>query len=80
MTITQIRYFIKACETGSISTAAEELFITRSALSKAIKELESECGGRLFKHEGNLLVPTAAGEILREKGLEMIELSESAVR
>ena len=80
MTITQIRYFIKICETGSITAAAEELFITRSALSKSLKDLESECGGKLLMHEGNLLVPTLAGEILREKGLEMIELSESAVR
>ncbi len=80
MTLTQIRYFLKAYETGSITTAAEELFITRSALSKAIKELETECGSALFTHGGGRLIPTATGELLRSKGLEMIALTESTMR
>lgn len=80
MTINQIRYFLKAYETGNMATAAAELFITRSALSKAIRELETECGGPLFRHIGGSLEPTETGEILRAKGLEMIELADSTMR
>ena len=80
MTINQIRYFLKAYETGNMATAAAELFITRSALAKAIRELESECGGPLFRRVSGALEPTETGEILRTKGLEMIELADSTMK
>lgn len=40
MNLTQIEYFIRICESGSITKAADRLFITQSALSQQLSHLE----------------------------------------
>ena len=50
--------------TGSFSRAAEQLFITQSAVSQHIKQLESEVG-QLFERTSRQLKPTASAERLR---------------
>lgn len=52
-------------QTGSISGAAEKLFITQPAVSKRIKNLEDEFNVTLFDTVGRGIVPTqAANELL----------------
>ena len=41
MTIRHIKVFIKVCEHGSVSKAAEELCIAQPSVSQTIKELET---------------------------------------
>lgn len=48
MNLSHVEYFVKAAETLSFSRAAEELFVTQQAVSKAIAHLEGELGARLF--------------------------------
>jgi DNA-binding transcriptional LysR family regulator len=48
VTLRQLRAFVAVADTGSFTLAAERLFITQSALSGLIKELESTLGLRLF--------------------------------
>ena len=59
---------LRACEavarTGSVSAAAEELRVTRPAISKQIALLEQDLGCTLFHRTGNRIQPTAAGEEL----------------
>jgi DNA-binding transcriptional LysR family regulator len=69
MTFLQIKYFLKVCETGNISSAAQELYISRSALSKAIREMEIEFNTALFDRTKAGLALTAAGEMLYSKAL-----------
>lgn len=64
MTLKQIEYFRKVCEKGNISSAAEELFISRSVVSRAILELEDEFGDSLFIRSKNGVVLTESGHIL----------------
>lgn len=45
----------------SVSRAAESLHVTRSAVSQAIKLLESEIGQPLFTRRGRLIYPTSLG-------------------
>lgn len=52
MTLQQIRYALAVSESGSMSRAADELFITQSALSCAIRELETEVGITIFLRTG----------------------------
>lgn len=52
MTLQQIRYALAVSESGSMSRAADELFITQSALSCAIRELEAEVGITIFLRTG----------------------------
>lgn len=65
MNLRQIRYFIAAAETESVSRAAQELGISQSAITSAIQALEYETGASLFvrhakgvrlTHEGHQLV------------------------
>lgn len=47
-------------QTGSISGAAEKLYITQPAVSKRIKNLEDEFGTVLFDTVGRSIIPTTA--------------------
>ena len=40
MTLQQLRYVVTIAEIGTISKAAEELFVSQPSLTKALKELE----------------------------------------
>ena len=42
MNIRNLEYFIKVVDTNSFTKAAEELFISQSAISQQIKALEDE--------------------------------------
>ena len=55
MTIVQIKHFLAILEYNSFSNAAEEMFISQSALSKQIKSLENELGTALFVRSNNNL-------------------------
>ena len=48
VTLRQLRAFLAVTRTGSFTLAAESLYITQSALSGLIKELEQVLGVRLF--------------------------------
>ena len=48
LSLRQIRYFVTAAETESLSRAAHELLISQSSITEAIKTLEYEVGAKLF--------------------------------
>lgn len=66
MRFSSIEYFIAVAELGSLSSAANHLYITQPALSKQIKLLEQELGYKLFirSHQGMTL--TESGKLLYE--------------
>ena len=64
MKLTQIEYFIAVCDTGSFSRAAEKCHISQPGISKAIRELEEECGVALFQRNRNNIQITRRGRIL----------------
>lgn len=65
MTLTQIRYFEMVCVCGSMTKAAEELYISRPVISRALHELETEFGAELFERTRTGLELTQSGRILR---------------
>ncbi|ATL98382.1 LysR family transcriptional regulator [Aeromonas sp. MR19] len=48
-TFRQIRYFVAVADSFSVSRAAAELHISQSAVTSAIRELETELGAALFE-------------------------------
>ena len=64
MEIRDLRYFIASVEAGHLHRAAEQVGRSQPALSKAIKRLEQEFGGKLFQRDGRGLRPTTAGLML----------------
>ena len=48
MTVQQLKYIVTVAETGSITEAAKQLFISQPSLSNAVKEIEKEIGIAIF--------------------------------
>jgi DNA-binding transcriptional LysR family regulator len=51
VTLRQIQYFIAAAESGQFSAAAAKVRVTQTAITAAIKELESALGLKLFHRQ-----------------------------
>lgn len=62
MNITHLRYAIEVANVGSISGAAENLFMSQPNLSKAIKELEGSIGFMIFDRNKKGITVTDRGE------------------
>ena len=67
MKLLQMKYFQTVCRYGSITKAAEELFVSQPTISFCIKELESEFGVRLFHRRHNRLQLTVEGAYFLDK-------------
>ncbi|HEU4655885.1 MAG TPA: LysR family transcriptional regulator [Capillimicrobium sp.] len=64
MELRQLRYFVAVARHGSFTRAAEELWLTQSALSQQIRRLENEVGVPLLARTSRGAELTAAGEQL----------------
>lgn len=62
MTLQQLKYVVVTASVGTISKAAEKLYISQPSLTAAIKELEQEFGITIFIRHNKGVVPTAQGE------------------
>ena len=69
-----VEYILEVARCGGITRAAENLFITPSALSKYVLTLEEQLQVKLFHRVGKTFVPTEAGECYIKKGLEIERL------
>ncbi len=79
LTIRQIRYFVAAAENGSISGASRSLSISQSAITEAIKELESIVGVSLFERHSRGIAITAEGQqFLRHANSILAEVTRAA--
>lgn len=61
MTLLQIQYFRAVAQTGNITNAADELYVSRPAISRAMRDLEMEFGIALFRRSNTGLSLTEAG-------------------
>jgi len=68
MDLRAIKYVSAIVQYGSVSRAAEELYISQSALSQYIRKVEADLGVALFIRSGNRLSLTRAGEIFLHEG------------
>ena len=62
----KLHSLIKVVETGSFTRAAEQLYISQPALSKAVKHLEEELGAKLLVQGDKRSEPTDVGRVLFE--------------
>lgn len=51
MELHQIRYFLTLCQTLNFTRAAEQCHVSQPSLTRAVKKLEDELGGDLFRRE-----------------------------
>jgi LysR family cyn operon transcriptional activator len=64
MNLELYRYFYHVARSGSISRAAESLYITQPALSRAVRQLEDEMGCSLFHRTPKGVKLTPEGSLL----------------
>ena len=76
MNLTHMNYLLALAEEQSFSRAAEKLFISQPALSKALKSVEEELGLHLFVREKRRAYPTPAGEIYLKYASEIRQLQD----
>lgn len=73
MELSQLRYFLAACDAGNFSKAAEACFTSRQNLTKSIRNLERELGVQLFVLSGKTPVLTADGKLVQQYASQAIE-------
>ena len=64
MDVRHLRYFVAVVDWAGVSAAARRLRITQPALSRQIRDLETELGVRLFDRIGRRLRLTTGGQDL----------------
>ncbi len=72
MTLQQLRYLIAIANSGSISAAAHELYVSQSSLSVAVRDIERECGITVFERSNR-------GITLTNEGLELLGYARQVV-
>lgn len=76
-TLRQLRYFIAAGETGSITQASEMINISQPSISTAVAHLERELGVQLFiRHHAQGLVLTPVGRGVLQEAKEIVRKAE----
>jgi len=73
-----VRIFSAVAQHMSFSRAAEALYISQPAVSKAVRELEHQLGVALFERGAGKLNLTEAGALLAERGRAIMAIEETA--
>lgn len=74
MEIRVLRYFLAVAREGNITHAARRLHISQPALSKQIKELETELGKKLLIRGSSRVQLTEEGMLLRKRAEDILDM------
>lgn len=83
MEIRHLKLIREVAETKSLTKAKDTLFLSQSALSHQLKEIESQLGTPLFHRVNKQLIITGAGKMVLESAervLDDIEKTERSIR
>lgn len=75
-----LRYYVEICETKNITKVANRAFISRQALSKSMKKLESQLGSTLFYIQHGDFTLTPKGECLYRYAKEMLSIEDTLLQ
>ena len=70
----EIEYIVTIAAEGSITKAAQKLFIAQPSLSQAVKKIEQTVGVKLFTRVRNKVNLTYEGELFVESGIKTIKI------
>ncbi len=73
MDIAELTAFLAVADSGSFSSAAEQLYLTQPAVSKRVAALEQDLGNRLFDRIGRTITLTEAGRALLPRARRILE-------
>lgn len=78
MTLQQLRYFVAITQNSSFSKAAQLYYVSQTAVSQQIKLLEEEFQVPLFVRAHHAVHLTAAGQVLYDYAVRILDLTEQA--
>lgn len=80
MNLQQLQYALEVQKTGSISQAANNLYMNQPNLSKSIKELEESLGVLIFHRTPQGVSPTTKGTEILLRAREIVQKADELVR
>lgn len=83
MNLYQLTTFVTVISEGSMTAAADKLYLTQPAVSQQIRNLEEDLGVELLVRGVRQIKPTPHGEILFEhsrKILQLAQMAENAIK
>ncbi len=78
MNLYQLQSFVTVIAEGSMTGAADKLFLTQPAISQQIRNLEEDLGVDLLVRGVRQIKPTLQGEVLYEYSKKMLQLGAQA--
>lgn len=78
LNLRQLKYFVRVVEAANMTRAADQLRIAQPALGMQIKQLEEALGVVLLIRHSRGVSPTAAGEKLFQRAIQILDLIEVA--
>lgn len=79
MEIRQIKHFVSAVKNRSILGAAKEQNLTQPAITRSIKKLELELGGKLLERSSYGVSMTRLGEVFYTRAINIVNETEQAL-
>lgn len=80
MNLNQLEYFVSVAENLSFTKAANQCFISQTAITQQIKALEKTVGVPLFIRDKHHVELTTAGKVYLKEARAIIERSDEALR
>ena len=80
MELQQLKYFREVAEREHVTRAAEKLFVSESAVSRAVHQLEEELGVPLFYRRGRAIVLSPYGRLFLDHVTRALNVLESGKR
>ncbi len=77
MNLSHLRYITEVAKTGSITKAAQNLYMGQPNLSKAIREMEKSLGYAVFKRTSKGVEPTDKGRAVVERAKKLLNEADS---
>lgn len=78
LNLAQLQTFVMVVSEGSMTAAADKLFLTQPAVSQQMKNLEDELGVELIARGSKQIKTTAQGELLYEHAKKILNLAQQA--
>lgn len=79
MELRTLRYFLTVAREGSLTRAANVLYVTQPALSRQLKSLEEELGAKLLVRGSHSVTLTEQGSLLKQRSEEIVQLADKTV-
>ena len=73
MTLQQLKYVVKIAETGNLTKAAEELFISQPSLTNAVAKLEKEMNINIFTRTNKGVSVSSEGNLFLSYARQVLE-------